>query len=182
MNCNNCGTPVPNGNGFCTACGAPAPAQQPTMICQACGSPIGNGESFCRTCGAPAPVAPQVAFCQACGAPLMAGHPVCVRCGAPVANGGAKPYSEEQASGIASSALTFGILGVIFACFGFLSFLGIIFSAIAISKAKKYKMMTGTYLGKAGVGRGLGIGGLITGIFITSIFVLVFGIAFLAAF
>jgi hypothetical protein len=88
-------------------------------------------------------------------------------------------YSEQQASSVASSALTFGILGVVFACTFILSLLGMIFSCIAMSKAKKYKEMTGTYLGKAGVGRGLGIGGLITSIFM--ILILLFYVLVLMA-
>ena len=173
MICNNCGANIGDGSSFCTHCGAPVQAQRQN-VCGNCGAALGNDQSFCSACGAPVQNT-QAPCCRACGAPLMAGHPVCVRCGAPVSQPVMNAYSEQQASSVASSALTFGILGVIFSCTFILSLLGIIFSCIAMSKAKKYKEMTGTYLGKAGVGRGLGIGGLISGIFM--ILILFFYIA-----
>lgn len=135
------------------------------MNCTNCGNPIVGNENFCGSCGAQINrPATSAKACTNCGAELLEGHPLCVRCGASVNQAPMTPYMEEEAKSVASSALTFGILGIIFSSSFFLSLLGVIFSSIAISKAKKYKRMTGTYLGKAGVARGLGIGGLISGI------------------
>lgn len=135
------------------------------MNCTNCGNQIAGTEKFCGSCGAPiASPASTAKVCTNCGAELLEGHPLCVRCGMGVNQAPMTPYSEEEAKSVSSSALTFGILGIIFSSSFFISLLGVIFSCVAISKAKKYKRMTGTYLGKAGVGRGLGIGGLISGI------------------
>lgn len=147
------------------------------MNCTNCGTQLSAGEQFCHACGNPVSNAQ---FCQTCGAQLLAGHPVCVRCGSPVGQQPVNAFRQEEADKLASSALTFGIMGVIFSLSFFLSILGVIFSAIAMSKAKKYKVMTGTFLGKAGVGRGLGIGGLISGIIFSVFSVLWFFMIFVA--
>ena len=61
--CTVCGSPIPPGSSFCTACGSrvraesapvkPAPAA-PSRRCRVCGSPIPVGNSFCTVCGSPA--------------------------------------------------------------------------------------------------------------------------------
>lgn len=77
-------------------------------------------------------------------------------------------YTPESAA-YAKGALVFGILGLSFACTFYLSFLGIIFSAIGLGKAGKFAAIEGSLFGKAKVGRGLSIGGLITSIILTVI-------------
>lgn len=151
------------------------------MNCTNCGAPLFGNEQNCPNCGMY--LVPPI-FCNNCGTQIPHGHPVCVRCGAPAGRQPMNPYAEAEAGKLASSALTFGILGVAFAMTFFLSFLGIIFSSVALSKAKKYKEMTGTFLGKAGVGKGLGIGGLIAGIVYTVAFgfwlIIMVGVGFMA--
>ena len=57
--------------------------------------------------------------------------------------------------------LKFSILGLAFGSTFFLSFLGIIFSYIARGKIKRYKRKYGETNGRASVGKGLNIGGMI---------------------
>ena len=52
--CMKCGVPITPGSAFCTACGAPVPADE-RKICMKCGVPIAPGSAFCTACGAPAP-------------------------------------------------------------------------------------------------------------------------------
>lgn len=52
--CMKCGVPITPGSAFCTACGAPVPADE-RKICVKCGVPIAPGSAFCTACGAPAP-------------------------------------------------------------------------------------------------------------------------------
>lgn len=61
--CEKCGTEVPNGAAFCSACGAPMPKPQPviptdTVKCGACGAMVKKGMRFCTVCGTPMETAP----------------------------------------------------------------------------------------------------------------------------
>lgn len=122
---------------------------------------------FCRNCGAQIP--DDSIFCAACGAQTY---------GEPVNDQQQNHYTPEQNAynseaeneSIASDALRYGIMGLAFSQSVFLSILGIIFSSIAKKKAAEYYRRTGKYGAKAGVGRGLGIGGLALGIFATVFF------------
>ncbi len=69
--------------------------------------------------------------------------------------------------------LVFGILALSFACTFYLSFLGIIFGAITMSRAKSFLATMGSLSGKAKTGRILGKVGLILGIVLTAILVFV---------
>ncbi len=113
-------------------------------------------------------------FCKKCGAELAAGEKFCPSCGA-------ENVSFAVPAENPTPILTWGILGVAFACSFFLSFLGIIFSAVALSKAKKYLAANGTLPTKAKVGKGLGIGGLIGGIVLTVLFIIYIAVIALAA-
>ena len=79
------------------------------------------------------------------------------------------------------SVLVFGILGIAFACTFYLSFLGIIFGAIALSKAKQYVNSGYVLTGRAKVGKILGMVGLILGIVLTVILLIVIVVAIIAA-
>ncbi len=63
-----------------------------------------------------------------------------------------------------TTVLIFGILGLSFSCSFYLSFLGIIFSALCLSHAGEYYRITGQLTGKVRVGRILSRIGLILGI------------------
>ena len=164
------------------------------MFCSNCGNQISEGSRFCGVCGAPVEVAPQQQPVQP-QQPAQPEQPVYQQ---PVyqqpvyqqpvyqqpvyqqpvyqQENVVDPIAKEMADKAASSALTFGILSLVFACTFYLSFLGIIFACIAFSKANKNKMFNnGVLQAKAKVGRGLAIGGLIAGIvftFFLTIFVL----------
>ena len=125
------------------------------MFCTKCGAQIPNDAIFCPTCGA-----------ETHGESL---------------NNTNTAYNEQRTivtdaenEELASDALKFGILGAVFSNTGILAILGIIFSAIAQSKAGEYHRRTGSYGVKAGIGRGLGIGGLALGIFMTAFLALYF--------
>lgn len=68
-----------------------------------------------------------------------------------------------------TKVLVFGTLGLAFACSFYLSFLGIIFSAIGMSQANNFARANGAVFGKAKVGSILAKVGLPVGIVITVI-------------
>ena len=111
-------------------------------------------------------------FCRNCGKELSYSAKFCHECGTaveatsfyPVVNSMA---NNQLAASVASGALTFGILGIAFSMTVWFSFLGIIFSGIALGKVKKYRCTIGEGNGKVITGRILGIIGLIFGILYT---------------
>ena len=92
---------------------------------------------------------------------------------------GQTPYAPQYNTGAvvedpneraqSKSCLIFGILAIAFGSSFYLSFLGIIFGAIARSKAKTY-MMSYPLVGRAKVGRILGTVGFVLGIVLTVFF------------
>lgn len=113
-------------------------------------------------------------FCDKCGAQLNDNSRVCPQCGAPI-------HGEEQNITVTSTyagplgdpkpVLVWGILGLAFSCTFFLSFLGIIFSAIGLKKARAYNQFTNNaQSGQAKTGRILSIVGIPVGIVMTIIF------------
>lgn len=53
MKCPNCNSDLLEGAKFCTTCGTPIQAQQPTATCAACNAPLAPDAKFCTTCGTP---------------------------------------------------------------------------------------------------------------------------------
>lgn len=53
--CDRCGTEVPKGSQFCSACGAPVKPFVPAgcTLCPKCGAAVKNGMNFCTACGHP---------------------------------------------------------------------------------------------------------------------------------
>lgn len=72
------------------------------------------------------------------------------------------PFLEEQKDELGGKILKFSILGLAFSFF--LPILGFIFTIIAKSKIRSYVNLFGETQGRASVGKGLSIGGLISSI------------------
>lgn len=111
-----------------------------------------------------------VKFCPNCGVSLEAGTPVDNP--QPVVNITWNDAVKGTADSLASSILTFGILGLAFTATFYLSLLGLIFSCVALNKAKSYINLMGDINGKAAVGRALARPGMIVGIIYTAILTL----------
>lgn len=106
-------------------------------------------------------------YCISCGAEIPEGSEFCFKCGAsqtepltPVYE--ARPVVEPPVA--PTNVLTWGIIGLAFACTFFASFLGIIFSAIGMKKHSAYinsgaehstKVKVGGILSKVGLGVGI---------------------------
>lgn len=129
-----------------------------------------------------------MAFCKACGKPLDNDARFCPNCGTAIASEPVQPAPVQPAPTepvscpvSATNLLVFGILGLAFALE--LPILGIIFSAIALNKAKQYALYL-PLTGKAKVGRSLGKAGLIVGIVMTVlvalliVYYIVFGVVY----
>lgn len=111
------------------------------MFCPNCGTNVEDGARFCPNCSA--------ALTEE--APVQESAPVYE----------AQPVTPAAPAVNTSNILVFGILGLAFAESGIL---GIIFSAIALSKAKAYAAAYGNLTGKAKVGKILATVGLIVSI------------------
>ena len=109
------------------------------MICKHCGYEIAEGSAFCSTCGKVVDEADAVVAVE----------------------------NSEQRDNLGGRILTFGILSIAFAVTFFLSFLGIIFAAVAKSMAAAYVREYGETEGRATVGKNLAKPGLIVGIIFT---------------
>ena len=142
------------------------------MICTNCGTQFEDG-AFCPNCGTPAaaPAPAPAPAPQAAPQYNYAPQPQAVYSAAP---GAAAGNPEEE-----KSCLITGILAAAFSCTFFLSFLGIVFGPMGLSKAKNYLNTYGTYPVKVRIGKYLSIGGLAFGIFMTVYFA-IYLIAFIA--
>ena len=129
------------------------------MICTKCGARIDDGSKFCAECGAAVPAEPQYQQPQYTAQPQYQ---------QPQYN--AVPVYNQSVS--STPVLTWGIIGLAFACSFFLSFLGIIFSAVGRGKANTYLNQVGQLTGKAKVGSILSKVGLILGIVLTVVFII----------
>lgn len=171
MICTKCGAEIPEGAKFCINCGNAAAAAEPAPqveqpVYEAPQQPAYEQPPvYAAAPAAPqqpqyqqpqyAPPQPQYQQPQYQQQPTYYAQP------APAANVSGKP------------ALTFGILGLVFACTFYFSFLGIIFSAIGLGKAKAFRAAAGQLYGPAKVGKILATIGLIVGIIMTVICLIV---------
>ena len=90
------------------------------------------------------------------------------------------PPEDPEKKEAAGSILKFSIMGLAFGCSVFLSFLGLIFSYIARGKIKRFCKKYGETSGKASVGKGINIGGLIVSWFCTVFMVIYVALIVLA--
>ena len=148
------------------------------MFCNNCGAQLDEGTKFCAVCGAPVVDA-------AAEEPVQYAQPVQQPEQIPYAQPAAPVYEQPAYAPVAQPAapadnpyytptLIFGIIAIATAVSFYLSFLGIIFGAIAKNKANAaIAANNGAPLsGKAKVGSILGKVGLILGIVLTAIFVI----------
>ncbi len=114
-------------------------------------------------------------YCNKCGAEIAENSQFCSNCGqiieSPVKNKTAAS-TYKGPLGNPTPVLVWGILGLAFACTLFLSFLGIIFSAIGLGKARSFMEFCGAGSKQATIGRNLARAGLIVGIIFTVFLVL----------
>lgn len=129
------------------------------MNCKHCGAFLPEGTKFCPSCG--------VEVVEEMVQPQYDAQPQYQQ----YANYEAPAYNQAEQAASAKSALTWGILGLAFAVSFYLSFLGIIFSAIAKSKVKAYIAAFGEPTAKVKTGNGLATAGLIVGIVLTVLLV-----------
>ena len=143
MNCNVCGTALPEGAHFCSACGAPVPVL-PEL------TPDPEGPKAAPLSDMPEPTAPM--YTPAEPEPVYA-----------------QPVYAEPAQVIpqneVDSIFNWGVAGLV--CAFLFTILGIVFSAIAVGKARRMNAAYGFLPQQARTGRGLGIAGLIVSIVFT---------------
>lgn len=142
MFCKTCGASLPDGAKFCTACGAPVIPEAPVL------TPDPAPTKAEPILDMPEPTAPMYT-------PVAPEEPAYA---SPV-------YASADAlvpSNISDSVFNWGLAGLI--CSLFISILGIIFSAIAMGKAKRCLNDYGFLPQQAKTGRTLGIIGLVIGI------------------
>ena len=177
MICTKCGAEIPEGAKFCINCGTPAAAEPAPQAEQ----PVYEAPQQ------PAYEAPQQPAYEAPQQPVYAAAaPQQPQYQQPQYAPQQPQYQQPQyqqptyyaqpqpAAGVSGKpALTFGILGIIFACTFYFSFLGIIFSAIGLGKAKAFRAAAGQLYGPAKVGKILSTIGLIVGIILTVICLIV---------
>ena len=209
MICNNCGSELKTDAKFCSVCGKevviPVPAVN-DVYCSACGYKLKENSKFCSACGkaietneAPSVQAP-VAEVQTVAAEHPAEQPQPVFPNPSVVatvqtppEAPAEPCYQQQydcqyqpavinePTEKQNPVLVFGIIALAVALSSILSFLGIIFGAIAMNKAKEYINLTGHSPARVSVGRGLGKAGLIAGIAMTVFWILYFILVIAAA-
>ncbi|MBR2974268.1 MAG: zinc-ribbon domain-containing protein [Clostridia bacterium] len=112
------------------------------MTCKYCGNQLTNQATFCPKCGKRVSCEVQEEVCAAdCGNPL--------------------PIDNDKQDGQAGRILLFAIMGLAFGVTGILSVLGIVFSYLAKARIGSYVAQYGQTNGRASVGKGISIGGMI---------------------
>lgn len=115
-------------------------------------------------------------YCKQCGTIISDDTSVCPGCGAATEQTAvAKADSSTAVPAVTASpvpVLVWGIVGLTLSIIFYVSFLGIIFSAIASKKAKEYFASYGNASNMARIGKGLSKAGIIVGIINTVLLVL----------
>lgn len=139
------------------------------MFCNQCGSDVPNGVGFCPNCGAPVEqprqAQPQYQQPDPYQQPQYQ-QPVEPQYQQPVYGQPVSSVGDPQERALAKTILVFGILAIAFACTYYVAFMGIVFGAITSGKVKQYIAMY-PLSGKAKTGSILGKVGLILGIVLT---------------
>lgn len=130
------------------------------MFCKKCGSALNDGAQFCHHCGQDQTV-------------ILEQTPV-------TEENVIVEENDAEKEAFAGSVFKFGLMGAIFSCTGLCSLLGIIMSAIGLSKAGKFRQAYQTIKGRALAGKILSIVGLAYGIFFTVFFALYFFVIIMA--
>lgn len=187
MFCTNCGSQFEDGNAFCPNCGTKVETvAQPVEAAPVAAAPVEEAP----VAATPVEAAPVEAVPVAAAAAAAPVEPAPAPAPAPAPQPQAVPVQPVQPvtpvyaqptpvqpmgmpmgannPELAKSLLTMGILAVAFACTVWLGFLGIIFGAIGLNKAKKFTEECGQLFGKARVGKYLSLGGLIGGSVVTA--------------
>ena len=138
------------------------------MFCKYCGSQLNDDARFCSSCGNQVETVSTVIT----EAPVVEAPPVAAPAPVPAPIQAQPAANDEELASKQNSVLTYGILALSFALTGIISFLGIIFGAIAMNKANEYIRLMGSSTARVSVGKGLGKGGLIAGIALTAFFTL----------
>ena len=157
------------------------------MLCPACGATLPEGAHFCSACGAPVPVLPELTPDPEApkAAPLSDMPEPTAPMYTPVEPEPvyAQPVYAQPAQAIpqneVDSIFTWGVVGLV--CAFLFTILGIVFSAIAVSKARRMNAAYGFLPQQARTGRGLGIAGLIVGIVLTVLVLLLVFLVIAAA-
>jgi len=79
VTCSSCGKVLPEGAGFCSACGKATEIPK-TVTCSSCGKVLPEGAIFCSGCGK-STVVPKTVTCVSCGKILPEGAGFCSGCG-----------------------------------------------------------------------------------------------------
>ena len=178
MYCNNCRIRLSDNVKFCPNCGMAAvpilevaaepetPEASPALNPQQAAEPFKAPEPFDPILDMPQPTAPMYTPVSA-----VAADPPAVYSDPSFSSPGYDPngYAERPIvpAEIVSSIFKYGLMGAIFADTFFLSFLGIIFGAMARKKSNEMLAAYGYQPGKARAGRILGIVGIALGIALT---------------
>lgn len=160
MFCESCGASIPDGQAFCSNCGAAAPAQAaPAQAAPVQATPVQPAPA-----PAPQPMAQPVQPVQQYAQPVQQAKPVYVQ---PVV---AVPAQPRKSSGMAIAGLIMGIFTLIFCWVPVVSWilglLGLIFSIIGIAKKNggaKGAAITGLVLTILGAILGIALYGLVLG-------------------
>ena len=133
------------------------------MFCRHCGNELPDGTTFCLKCGKDDSLENTAERDQGTDKGISFEY---------VPTNQAEDIYDSKRDKMASSILTFAIMGLAFGVSHYLSVLGLIFSVFSRSKLNKYLKQYSDTVGKATVGKHLGLAGLIISIVSTAYWIL----------
>ena len=125
-------------------------------------------------------------FCKYCGKEIEDNSRFCAYCGQQqdIVSAPDPDALEKKNNSLSGEILKWGIMSLAFAQSFWLAFLGIVFYTKMKKKAAEYVKLFGELRGRASVGHGLGLAGLIVGIALTVLlalylmFIILYGFIF----